>query len=111
VSDLEKGRSKPRLAKFYSLSLIYGCDITDMSLFGLNISDLDHERGLIALPYTHLSAGAASRVQPIVPSAMLPAKALLERTNLFPRMFQDCGEVLVTGIAQLIAELHSEVSV
>ena len=61
VSDLENGRSKPRLAKFHSLSLIYGCDITEiLSLFGLNISDLDHERGLIALPYTHLKRCFAS---------------------------------------------------
>jgi transcriptional regulator with XRE-family HTH domain len=94
VSDLENGRSKPRLAKFHSLSLIYGCDITEiLSLFGLNISDLDHERGLIALPYTHLRASAASGLQPIVPSAMLPDKALLERTNLVHRMFQGLGEM------------------
>jgi transcriptional regulator with XRE-family HTH domain len=93
VSDLENGRSKPRLAKFHSLSLIYGCDITEiLSLFGLNISDLDHERGLIALPYTHLSA--VSRVQTIAsPSLKLPDKVLLERTNLVHRIFQGLGEM------------------
>lgn len=95
VSDLENGRSKPRLAKFYSLSLIYGCDITDiLSLFGLNISDLDAERGLIALPYTHLSANAISREQDIVPPAKnLPNNILLERTNLVHRMFRGLGEM------------------
>jgi len=95
VSDLENGRSKPRLAKFHSLSLIYGCDITEiLSLFGLNISDLDHERGLIALPYTHLSGRTVSRVEPIVPAALdLPDKSMLGRTNLVHRMFQGLGEM------------------
>ncbi|HZQ21526.1 MAG TPA: helix-turn-helix transcriptional regulator [Terriglobales bacterium] len=94
VSDLENGRSKPRLAKFHSLSLIYGCDITEiLSLFGLNISDLDHERGLIALPYTHLSAGAVSRAPIVSPSMKLPDKVLLERTSLVHRMFQGLGEM------------------
>jgi transcriptional regulator with XRE-family HTH domain len=40
VSDLENGKSKPRLAKFHSLSLIYDCDISEiLALFGLNIDD------------------------------------------------------------------------
>jgi len=95
VSDLENGKSKPRLAKFQSLSLIYGCDITEiLSLFGLSISDLDQERGLIALPYTHLSPSAISQVQPIVsPSMNLPDKDLLERTNLVHRMLQGLGQM------------------
>ena len=95
VSDLENGRSKPRLAKFHSLSLIYGCDITEiLSLFGLNISDLDHERGLIALPYTHLSGRTISRVEPIGPASLnLPDKSMLGRTNLVHRMFQGLGEM------------------
>jgi hypothetical protein len=38
VSDLENGKSKPRLEKFHSLSLIYKCDINEiLALFGLNI--------------------------------------------------------------------------
>ena len=35
-----------------------------------DISDLDHERGLIALPYTHLRASTASQVQPIISPSM-----------------------------------------
>jgi len=95
VSDLENGRSKPRLAKFHSLSLIYGCDITEiLSLCGLTISDLDQDRGLIALPYTHLSPSTISQVQPIVsPSMKVPDKALLERTNMVHRMFQGLGQM------------------
>ena len=95
VSDLENGKSKPRLAKFHSLSLIYGCDITEiLSLFGLNISDLDNEQGLIVLPHTHLSGRTISRVPPMVsPSMKLPDKVLLERTNLVHRMFQGLGEM------------------
>jgi transcriptional regulator with XRE-family HTH domain len=65
VSDLENGKSKPRLGKFHSLSLIYKCDINEiLALFGLNIGDLDKEQGLIALPYTHLSGRGISRAEP-----------------------------------------------
>ena len=95
VSDLENGKSKPRLAKFYSLSLIYECDINEiLALFGLNVCDLDKERGLIALPHTHLSDLTISRAGPIVPGPLtLPDKLLLEQTNLVHRMFQGLGEM------------------
>jgi len=95
VSDLENGKSKPRLAKFHSLSLIYECDIREiLALFGLNIRDLDKEKGLIALPHTHLTGYALSRAEPIVPTSLkLRDKALLERTNLVRRMFQALGEM------------------
>jgi transcriptional regulator with XRE-family HTH domain len=95
VSDLENGKSKPRLAKFHSLSLIYECDIREiLALFGLNIRDLDKEKGLIALPHTHLTGHALSRAEPIVPTSLkLRDKALLERTNLVHRMFQALGEM------------------
>jgi transcriptional regulator with XRE-family HTH domain len=95
VSDLENGKSKPRLAKFHSLSLIYECDISEiLTLFGLNIGDLDREKGLIALPDTHLAGHALSRADPIVPASLkLRDKVLLERTNLVRRMFQNLGEM------------------
>lgn len=95
VSDLENGRSQPRLTKFQSLSLIYGCDITEiLSIFGLHLSDLDQERGLIALPYTHLRAGAVSQVDPLLSSSIKSLDKLsLERTNLVRRMFQGLGEM------------------
>ena len=95
VSDLENGKSKPRLAKFHSLSLIYECDIGEiLALFGLNVGDLDREKGLIALPDTHLAGHALSRADPIVPTSLkLRDKVLLERTNLVRRMFQDLGEM------------------
>jgi hypothetical protein len=61
VSDLENGKSKPRLEKFRNLSLIYKCDSSEiLALCGLNIGDLDKEQGLIALPYTHLRGRAIS---------------------------------------------------
>jgi transcriptional regulator with XRE-family HTH domain len=95
VSDLENGKSKPRLEKFHSLSLIYKCDINEiLALFGLNIADLDKEQGLIALPYTHLRGRAISRVEPTVPTPLkLQDKVLLEQTNLVHRMFQGLGEM------------------
>jgi transcriptional regulator with XRE-family HTH domain len=95
VSDLENGKSKPRLTKFQSLSLIYECDINEiLSLFGLNISDLGKERGLIALPHTHLSGLTIARPEPIVaPSLKLPENLPLERTTLVNRMLQGLGEM------------------
>jgi transcriptional regulator with XRE-family HTH domain len=95
VSDLENGKSRPRLAKFHSLSLIYDCDINEiLALFGLNLGDLGRERGLIALPHTHLSGPALARAEPIVTTSLkLPDKLSLERTNLVHRMFQGLGEM------------------
>jgi transcriptional regulator with XRE-family HTH domain len=95
VSDLENGKSKPRLAKFHSLSLIYECDISEiLALFGLNIGDLDKEQGLIALPHTHLAGHTLSRAEPIAPNSLkLRDQVLLEHTNLVHRMFQDLGEM------------------
>jgi len=95
VSDLENGRSNPRLAKFYSLSLIYECDINEiLALYGLDIGDLDKERGLIAQPHTHLSDLTLSRAGPIAPTSLkVPDMASLERTNLVRRMFQGLGQM------------------
>jgi len=95
ISDLENGKSKPRLAKFHSLSLIYDCDINEiLALFGLNIADLGKERGHVTLPHTHLSG------LPLTPSELLLvaapqllAKPPLEKTNLVHRMFQGLGEM------------------
>src|SRR5208337_2045093 len=89
VSDLENGKSKPRLAKFHSLSLIYECDINEiLALFGLDIGDLGKERGLITLPHTHLSDPTLSRAQPIVRTSLkLPDNVPWEQTNLVHRMF------------------------
>jgi transcriptional regulator with XRE-family HTH domain len=95
ISDLENGKSKPRLAKFHSLSLIYDCDINDiLALFGLNIADLGKERGHVALPNTRLSGlPLASPESPVIAASNLPARLPLERTNLVHRMFQGLGEM------------------
>lgn len=93
VSDLENGKSKPRLAKFHSLSLIYDCDINEiLALFGLNIVDLGKERGLVSLPHTHLSGLPLAPTEPgVAKSPNLPAKLPLEQTNLVHRMFEGLG--------------------
>lgn len=95
VSDVENGRFRPRLAKLYSLSLIYRCDITEiLTLFGLNVRDLGKERGLVALPHTHLVGPALGRAEPIVATSLtLPDKLSLERTDLVHRMVQSLGEM------------------
>jgi hypothetical protein len=95
VSDLENGKSKPRLAKFLSLSLIYKCDVNEiLSLFGLNVADLDKEKGLIALPLTHLSGRAFSPPASTAPAPLkLRDNIGLERTNLVQRMFEGLGEM------------------
>jgi transcriptional regulator with XRE-family HTH domain len=95
ISDLENGKSKPRLAKFHSLSLIYDCDINEiLALFGLNIIDLGKERRLVTLPHTHLSGLPLAQPEPIsATSSQLSLKLPLERTNLVQRIFQDLGEM------------------
>ena len=93
ISDLENGKSKPRLAKFHSLSLIYDCDINEiLALFGLNIADLGKERGHVSLPHTHLSG--LPLAQPLVLTAPnLRAQVPFEKTHLAHRMFQGLGEM------------------
>lgn len=95
ISDLENGKSKPRLAKFHSLSLIYDCDINEiLALFGLNIVDLGKERRLVTLPHTHLSGLPLGQSESLVAaSPKLPVKLALEQTNLVHRMFQGLGEM------------------
>ena len=95
VSDLENGKSTPRLAKFLSLSLIYKCDVNEiLGLFGLNVADLDKEKGLIALPHTYLSSLALSTPEPTTPTTpSLRDNILLEKTNLVNQMFQGLGEM------------------
>ena len=95
VSDLENGKSTPRLAKFLSLSLIYKCDVNEiLGLFGLNVADLDKEKGLIALPHTYLSSLALSTPEPTTPTTpSLRDNILLERTNLVNQMLQGLGEM------------------
>lgn len=96
ISDLENGKSKPRLLpRFHSLSLIYDCHINEiLAAFGLNIADLGNERGLISLPYTHLSGLPLAPSDPRVLTApRLPLKLPLQQTNLVHRMFQGLGEM------------------
>ena len=95
VSDVENGRFRPRLAKLYSLSLIYQCDINEiLAPFGLNLRDLGNERGLIALPQTHLLTpmpGGEESMQTV--PLKLPRELPLDRTNLLHRMFESLGEM------------------
>jgi len=95
ISDLENGKSKPRLAKFHSLSLIYDCDINEiLALFGLNIADLGKERGLVEHPHTHLSGLPLTPSEPLdVAAPNLLAKVRMEQTNLVHRVFQGLGEM------------------
>ena len=96
ISDLENGKSKPRLLpRFHSLSLIYDCDINEiLAAFGLNIADLGNERGHMSLPHTHLSGLPRAQSDPRVMAApQLPLNLPLEQTNLVHRMFQGLGEM------------------
>ena len=95
VSDLENGKSTPRLATFLSLSLIYKCDVNEiLALFGLNIADLDRERALVELPQTHLSGFSLSPAEPVTAASLkFRDDIVLEKTNLVQRMFQGLGEM------------------
>jgi hypothetical protein len=100
VSDLENGKSKPRLAKFHSLSLIYDCDINDiLALFGLNVLDLGKERGVVTLPHTHLSS--LPLVHPTQSSLMSKIHSQVpDQTNLVHRMFQGLNEMALFLVQQ-----------
>ena len=102
ISDLENGKSRPRLAKFHTLSLIYDCDINEiLALFGLNIADLGKERGLVTLPQTHLSRLPLVQSEPMIAtSPKSPIRLPLEQTNLVHRMFQGLGEMPVFLLQQ-----------
>src|SRR5215467_261014 len=103
ISDLENGKSKPRLLpRFHSLSLIYDCDINEiLAAFGLNIADLGKDRGHISLPHTHLSGLPLAQSDPLVVAAPpLPLKPPLQQTNLVHRMFQGLGEMALFLVQQ-----------
>lgn len=107
ISDLENGKSKPRLAKFHSLSLIYDCDINEiLGLFGLNIAELGSERGVVTLPETHLSGLPLVASASASPSALadFSGKVPLGQTNLIPRMFQGLGEMALFLLQQAGAQ-------
>lgn len=96
ISDLENGKSKPRLLpRFHSLSLIYDCDINEiLAAFGLNIADLGNERGHMSLPHTHLSGLPRAQSDPrVVAAPQSPLKLPLRQTNLVHRRFQGLGEM------------------
>ena len=100
ICDLENGKSKPRLAKFHSLSLIYDCDINEiLALFGLNVLDLGKERGVVTLPHTHLSS--LPLVHPTQSSLMskIPNQ-VLDQTNLVHRMFHGLSEMALFLVQQ-----------
>lgn len=100
ICDLENGKSKPRLAKFHSLSLIYDCDINEiLALFGLKVLDLGKERGVVTLPHTHLSSlPLVHSTQSSLVSKM--SSQALDQTNLVHRMFQGLSEMALFLVRQ-----------
>jgi transcriptional regulator with XRE-family HTH domain len=103
ISDLENGKSKPRLAKFHSLSLIYDCDINEiLALFGLNIADLGKERGHVTLPHTHLSGLPLTPSESLVVAA--PQLPVPIRHLRYPQDAEIVGRVI--GFAHRIAQVQ-----
>jgi transcriptional regulator with XRE-family HTH domain len=93
VTDVENGKFVPSFSKLYCLSLIYGCDIDEVfGLFGLRVRDVGKERGLIALPHTHLVRAVLGETL-TAPPPDLREKVPLERTNLFHSMGRSLGEI------------------
>lgn len=100
LSEVENGKFRPRLAKLYALCLVYKYDINEMlGLFGLNTLDLAIERGIVALPNTHLVSPLLPQIEslglpmPQLPPSRFPTKVALEQTNLLPRIFESLGEM------------------
>jgi len=95
VTDVENGKFTPTFPKLYSLSLIYECDLDDLfALFGLNVRDIGKERGLIALPYTHLVRPSLGRAESTTVTPLdLPREPSLQRTDLVHKMPETWGEI------------------
>lgn len=94
VSDVENGKFRPRLAKLYALCLICKCDITEMlRLFGLNVLELTKDKGIVALPQTHLVPSITGQVQSVAKPSNSPLKAVLRQTMLLHRMIEHLGEM------------------
>jgi hypothetical protein len=95
VTDVENGKFKPKLAKLYSLSLIYECDFDKLcALFGIDIGDLGKERGIITLPNTHLIRPRLDQLRQTVPTPPnVQDAASLKYTNLVHRMVRELGKI------------------
>jgi hypothetical protein len=95
VTDIENRRFVPRLAKLYSLSVIYHWGLDELlSLFGLSINDPGKERGLLTLPHTHLlHAKAEAEDSDTLSGTHRQDTPELERTNLVHRMRMSWGEI------------------
>jgi transcriptional regulator with XRE-family HTH domain len=95
VTDVENGKFMPGFQKLYSLSLIYERDIDELfALFGLNVRDSGKERGLIALPHTHLVRSPLSRAEATAFTSLdSRSKSSWERTDLIRQMSRNWGEI------------------
>jgi hypothetical protein len=103
VGDIEAGKFKPNVFKFYSLSLIYQKNLDEiLGFFGLNFRSAGRELGIVGLPHTHLVAPVADKTSG---SIILPLevrdKVNIEQTNLVSRMFESWGEVPVGLLQQM----------
>lgn len=88
LTDIERGKFRPRVFKLYSLSAIYDISFTEiLSYFGLRISDLPKDRAMIGVPRTHLvdRQGDADSQTVVLPVEFKP-EFRLETTNLLARV-------------------------
>jgi transcriptional regulator with XRE-family HTH domain len=95
LSDVENGRFMPSFAKLYSLSLIYERNVDELlAMFGLSFRDFGRDRGLIALPETHLIRSAIAEVPaPLSPQPRVGEKPVFKHTSLVHRMLQDLSDI------------------
>jgi transcriptional regulator with XRE-family HTH domain len=101
VTDIEKGKFRPRLFKLDTLGKIYGCGINEiLSYFGMSITDSPRDPASVAIPKTHLlSSGPAAEAAKVTLPVEFKSEFQLERTNLLARVVEKWDEVPI-GLLQ-----------
>jgi transcriptional regulator with XRE-family HTH domain len=109
LTDIENGKFTPSIYKFYSLSVIYFRNFTEvLSYFGLQLRDLNRDRASIGAPKTRLLE-VSQNLDTDTVSVPVEFKPEFQstRTNLLARVVEKWGEVPV-GLLQHL-DLHRSV--
>src|SRR5467141_4967070 len=103
VTDIENGMFTPSIYKFYTLSAIYNCRITELlSYFGLQLGDLSRYRMSIGVPKTHLlDSGSNLEIEKVSLPVQFKPDFRLEKTNLLARVVEKWDEIPVGFLQHL----------
>ena len=103
LTDIENGEFTPSIYKLYSLSVIYRHSFTGLlSLFGLQIGDLNRDRTWIGVPKTHVMNDVSDfDTRKISVPVEFKPEFQLENTNLLARVVEKWDQVPVGFLQHL----------